>query len=685
MKPHVLYTLPTHSESASAAETICHIFYDQAGRYGNRYKFLTARFDRQGRPIDSFVSRTWEETKEEVIAVARGLIALGVNPGDRVAIFSESRPRWIISDLAIQTCGAISVPLYPSLADEELSYMITHSESQFVIVSNLDKAHAVLRVTQGQARPVIIMMSPHEGEQHLGVYTFGDVMVRGQQIPMEMVEARLANATPDDLISIIYTSGTTGRPKGVMLTQRNFVANIRQCTASELIQYTRQLDPHLQSLVHLPLCHVYGRTCDYHVAGLYLGGELVFAESYYSLERDLREVRPHVIATIPRLFEKIYEIVTRNLPRVTPLQRSVFRWAMKQGQRYVAGFATGKVLWPHELFFYGLANVLVFERLKKRMGFDRLVYAISGGGKLAPEIAVFVRSLGIQLSEGYGLTETSPVINFNAPELIMTKPRRGLAKYVYERCLAMTLEIMVVMASQGKSPFGNSIAALKLIFAYYVLLHKLRIKPGSVGRPVIDTEERLAPDGEILVRGPQVFSGYWRDPEATATAFTPDGFFKTGDIGRFDEEGFLEITDRKKDLFVTSGGKNIAPNPIEMALISRPLIDQACLIGDGKKYITALIVPDFDSLKRVAKERGISYETMTELVSHPDIRALIAQEVEAVNAGLARHEQVKYFSILDKPFDISTGELTHTLKVKRRVVLEKYRDLIENMYSNTPP
>jgi len=618
-----------------------------------------------------------------VVAFSRGLIALGLQPQERVALFSESRPRWVIADLAIQTCGAVSVPLYPSLADDELAYMLTHSDTRLVILSTLDKAQAVHRVSAKLSMsPLMILMSPWEGERLPHTYSFEEVIERGKETPQAMVAERLSQVTPQHVISIIYTSGTTGRPKGVILTQQNFVANIRQCTASELIQYTRKLNPHLQSLVHLPLCHVYGRTSDYHVAGLYLGGELVFAESYHHLERDLRDVRPQVISTIPRFFEKVYERVQYHLTRATPREQAIFQWALKQGKRYVHALSTGKTLLPHELLLYGIANRMVLEQLKYRMGFNRLIFATSGGGKLAPEIAVFIRALGIQMSEGYGLTETSPVVTFNAPELMISKPTGRITKYLYDRLLTIALEIMVLIVSQGKSPFRNSWSILKLLVAYYTLLRHLRIKPGSVGRPVIETDVRLAPDGEILVRGPQVFRGYWRDPEATAEAFTPDGFFKTGDIGRFDKEGFLEITDRKKDLFVTSGGKNIAPNPIESALNSRPYIDQVCLIGDGRKYLTALIVPDFERLAQAAKERGIAYDNMAQLVTHPQIHALIAEQVQAVNAELARHEQIKYFTVLDKPFDTTTGELTHTLKVKRRVVLERYQELIERMYAN---
>jgi len=668
---------------AYRTDTLCGLFHNQALRYGDKFPFLTARFDKEGRPIDHFTSRTWKDAREEVIDLARGLMAAGVKRGDRVVIFSESRPRWIIADQAIQACGAIGVPLYPTLAEEELAYMLQDSESRVVILSTQDKARMTIKVTQGKESPIIIQMCPWDGRQPDGVYTFAEVMALGaQMIRREAVEEAIGQVKPDDIASIIYTSGTTGKPKGVVLTQANWVANMHQCTASEIMQRVKTLDLHLKALVHLPLCHVFGRTSDFHSLGLAMGGELVFAESYQSMSRDLREVRPQVMTTIPRLFEKIYEIVQSTTARTKPQFQAIYRWAMGKGKLYVDSLATGTCMPPHQLLLFALANILVFSRLKKQMGLDRVALAISGGGKLSPEICTFFRALGIQLSEGYGLTETSPVINFSAPEPYMEKPRSSIAMMLYDWLMNMTTDLMAVSIAKGKSPYLNLLSALKLGLCYYTLAYRVRVKPGFVGRTVIDTVEKIAEDGEILVKGPQVFKGYWKNPKETAEAFTPDGYFMTGDIGRFDAEGFLQITDRKKELFVTSGGKNVAPHPIEVALVSRPYIDQACLLGDGRKYLTAFIVPDFQSLKRYAKDKGITCATPAELIAYPEIQTLIAKEVNAVNASLPSYEQVKYFTILDKAFDVTSGELTPTLKIKRRVVNEKFSEQIEKMYTN---
>jgi long-chain acyl-CoA synthetase len=666
-------------------DTLCGLFHNQALRYGDRFVFLTGRFDADGRPSAAFRSRTWKQAREEVLALTRGLIALGIQKDDKVAIYSESRPRWIIADQAVQACRAIGVPLYPTVSEEELDYMLEDSESCLAIVSTPDKARRVLKVTAGKNNIPVVMMSPWDGKapKPKEVCTFEEVFALGDaRVSPDVVEQGIRSVVPENIASIIYTSGTTGKQKGVVLTQSNWIHSMHQCSASEIMALTAQKDLHLKALVHLPLCHVYGRMSDYHAAGLKMGGELVFAESYQTLARDLREVRPNIVNSIPRFYEKTYEIVQSTLSRAKKPYQALYHWAMGKGKIYVDCMATGKRMPPHQLMLFGLANSLVFDRMKKEMGMDRLVMACSGGGKLSKDICVFFRALGIQLLEGYGLTETTAINHLNAPEISMEKPPAGVLKYLYDKIMALTVYLMVVRQSQGKSPYTNPLLSLLLSLCYNTLIYRLRVKPGTVGRVVPGTEMRIAEDGEILIKGPQVFKGYWKREKETAEAFTPDGFFMTGDIGVADEEGFLQITDRKKELFVTSGGKNVAPHPIEIALIERPYIDQACLIGDGRKYLTALIVPDFDSLKRHAKNNAIAFSSPEDLVRHPEIRKLIAGEVEKVNASLARYEQIKYFTILERPFDVATGELTPTLKIKRRVVNEKYRNQIEEMYNN---
>jgi long-subunit acyl-CoA synthetase (AMP-forming) len=301
---------------------------------------------------------------------------------------------------------------------------------------------------------------------------------------------------------------------------------------------------------------------------------------------------------------------------------------------------------------------------------DHVVLGISGGGKLSKEVCVFIRSLGIQLSEGYGLTETTPIVNFNEPEFYNYDPNK--AGWFGNKMIDLTVDLMVTKQAQGLSPYTNPIRSLGLSLAYNTVAHKLMIKPGTVGKPALLTEEKIAEDGEILIKGPQVFKGYWNLPEATAEAFTEDGWFKTGDIGEFDKDGFLLITDRKKELFVTSGGKNIAPHPIELALTAKPYIDQVCLIGDAKKYISALIVPDFQELHRFSKHNGIPACSDKDLISSEQVKELIKKQVDEVNEKLPRY----------KPFSVETGELTPTMKLKRRIVFENFKDEIESMYPN---
>lgn len=672
-------------------DTLCGIFHNQALRYGDRYTFLMGKFDKDGRPCSDYRSMSWRDVRGDVMDLGRGLIALGIDKGDRVAIFSESRPRWIIADQAIQACGAIGVPLYPTLTKDELAFMVNDSGSKIIITSTQDKAEMALQIRDKDS-PVnsIITMGPWNGDKPEGVYTFNEVMEMGRQgEEIKDFEDRIQQIKPEDVVSIIYTSGTTGRPKGVILTHANWVSNIHQNCNSTLFKRQIELDLHLIQLVHLPLCHVYGRTADYHSGGLHLGGVLAFAEDYQSVAKNILEIKPHVIISIPRLFEKTYDIVQSTAKRQKEIYRRIFEWALRAGERFSDGMATGIKMTVLESLQFALANILVFNRIRKMAGMERLVLAVSGGGKLDKKICVFFRSLGIQLNEGYGLTETCPVINFNEPEfrdLELDKHGKLYNKFI-DRMIDWTVDVMVTQQAKGKSPFTNPIRALKLTLSYNTVAYKMRIKPGTVGRPVIWTQEKTAEDGEVLVKGPQVFKGYWNMSEETKDAFTEDGWFKTGDIGEIDDEGFLTITDRKKELFVTSGGKNIAPHPIELALTTRPYIDQVCLTGDGKKYITALIVPDFEEVKRYAKSKGIQADSEKGLIGHPEIRELIKKQVDETNIDLARYEQIKYYTILDKPFSVERGELTPTLKVKRRIVGDMYKDQIEMMYpkGSSPP
>ncbi len=663
-------------------DTLCGLFHSRALHYGERHAFLTGRYNMDGSPADRMICMSWKEAREQVLYMAAGLTALGVKPGDRVMIFSESIPHWIIVDQAIQAAGAIEVPIYPTVSREELAYMIRDSGAKVVFAADREKAAMVRNKPAGKKPPHVIVMRPRVDKKKDGLLYFPDLVSLGKKKKnRDNVEKQIMEVSPDSTASIIYTSGTTGMQKGVVLSQKNWIVNMRQAAASELMQFTLKKEAHLKALVHLPLCHVLGRTADYHVVGLYLGGELVFAENFQTLARDLRETRPNVITSIPRFYEKVYESVQSVMSRSKKPYQIIFNWALGRGKVYNDSFVKGRPMGPHSMLFFVLANILVFNRLKKEIGMDRFVMAVSGGGKLNKDVCTFFRALGVQLMEGYGLTETSPVINMNTPDLIFKKTPGKLRKRFNAWLMELTVDVMIVRQSRGESPFLNPISSLKLLICYYAILYRMMVKPGTVGRAMQETEEIIAPDGEILVRGPQVFKEYWKKPDETRESFTEDGYFKTGDIGFIDKDGFLTITDRKKELFVTSGGKNVAPHPIEVSLTQRPYIEQACLVGDGRKYLAALIVPDLERLKYFARSKKIPYTDPSELIDHDEVKAAIDREIQAVNATLARYEQIKYYTLLATPFTIESGELTPTMKLKRRIVNEQYREVIDAMYN----
>ncbi len=665
-------------------DTLCGMFHEQAERYRN-LEMLRGKYDKEGRPQNAWASLSWKEVQDEVVNLGRGLVALGLKPGDRVAIFSENRPRWVIADQAIQACGAVGVPLYSTLTLEELSYMLGDSGAKVAIVSTQQKLEMVLKAkTHAVPLEAVITMGPLEGQKPQGVYTFEDVAKIGHSnASLDLLEARMQRVTPDDIASIVYTSGTTGRQKGAVLTHKNFVSNIHQTSNSTIFRRLKAAEFPLTHLCHLPLCHVMGMTTDYHVGTLHLGNVLVFVESYEKIAENLLEVRPNVVVSVPRFFEKFYDTVHSVMARQNKAYRSVFAWALRVGDRFSESMANATRMSQLDLLKVTLANALVFNRIRRVSGMDRVVFAGSGGGKLSKEVCAFIRALGIQLFEGYGLTETSPVINWNETEFKGFDPET--ASRFKNKMIDWTLDLMVKQQSKGKSPYTSPIRAMKLLLAYSTVVYRLQVKPGCVGKPVIWTEEKLAEDGEILVKGPQVFKGYWNMPEATKEAFTEDGFFKTGDVGEFDQEGFLRITDRKKEILVTSGGKNIPPHPIELTLTAKPYIDQACVIGDAKKYLTALICPDIEEIRRFAKEQGIPAASNHELIGRPEIQTLVQKQVDEVNETLPRYAQIKYFTLLDEPFSLETGELTPTLKLKRRVIEDRRKELIEKMYLEHDP
>jgi len=583
----------------------------QAARFDAR---PAIKFKKQGR----FVILSYAQYYERALMVARGLRKLQVQPGDKVAILSENRAGWIIADMGILCAGAVTVPIYPTNTPEQVAYVLTHSEATLVFVSG--KAQYQKLIKYRDALPGLRHVVSFErflGEARLPVNTFyqlseiDDPIQEGERAEIEQVIDGIA---PDQLMTLIYTSGTTGIPKGVMLTHRNMLFDVWHT-----VKKAGVLSEHEVLLSFLPLSHVLERSVGYYLPIL-IGGLIAFAESFEKLAENMIEVRPSLMVSVPRLFEKIYSRIFESVHQLSLFKRTMFRRALAIGKRYVYATYIDKnaSLWLRTE--YAIADRIIFSKLRKRFG-GNLKLCCCGGAPLDPNINEFFWIIGIPIIEGYGLTETSPVVCINNFE---------------------------------------------------------ELRFGSVGTHLGSTEIAVAGDGEVMIRGPQVMSGYYKDPDATREALQ-DGWFKTGDIGHL-EGRYLFITDRKKEIIITSGGKNIAPQPIENLLKRDKYISQAFVYGDRRPYLTAVLVPTIERLLEFALEQNINYNDLDDLVVHEPVRRLYEQRVAAVNANLAPYETIKKFVLLPRDFSIEAGELTPTLKLKRQVIGENYRDKIEQMY-----
>jgi long-chain acyl-CoA synthetase len=451
-----------------------------------------------------------------------------------------------------------------------------------------------------------------------GVLGFGAVLETGKRFLKEYpdhLHASRMTVKPEDLLTLIYTSGTTGNPKGVMLTHRNLCSNI--ISSAQAIDF----GPEDTLLSFLPLSHTFERMAGYYTA-MACGATIAYAESVESVRDNMLEVRPTIVTTVPRLFERIHSRVIKQVDSGSAAKKKIFSWAIGVGKEYASIKRAGRAPSPILSAKRALANRLVFKKLQEKTG-GRMRFFVSGGAALAREFGEFFEAVGLKIIEGYGLTESSPVISANRLD---------------------------------------------------------HYKWGSVGFPIPGVEVKIAEDGEILARGPNIMRGYWNDPVATAEVLDWQGWLHTGDIGHIDAEGYLTITDRKKHLFVSSGGKNIAPQPIENLVLSSKFIEQFMLIGDRRMYLTALIVPDFDALKEFADAHNISYADNVELTSHPQINKLIEGDINSIQKDLANYERVRKFTLLDKQFTIEDGELTPTQKMRRKAIEERYKHLIETMY-----
>ncbi|HEX5069531.1 MAG TPA: long-chain fatty acid--CoA ligase [Vicinamibacterales bacterium] len=567
------------------------------------------------------------EMLERVREIGLGLQGIGVEPGDRVLLLAESRPEWLLIDFAILASGAVTVPAYPTLAAPQVGYVIRDSGASVAVVSTTEQLAKVLAELPGlpDLRTIIVTSVdrsaiPASGKASVAIITLAEITARGHQAIREgwgvarEFHDRAKRVQPADLATIVYTSGTTGDPKGVMLSHGNLVANLDGVLA------VYEVGPDDVGLSFLPLSHAFERIIAY--AYMARGVSMVFAETLDTLPRDIRRVRPTVITGVPRLYEKLYERVVASAHEAGAVTRRVFDWASGVAMTRADVLAGGGRLSLWLALQSRLADRLVFGEIRENLG-GRFRFVVSGGAPLGEALARWFYGTGIPLVEGYGLTETSPVVSV-AP------------------------------------------------------LHAMRF--GTVGPPLPNVELRIADDGEVLARGPSVMIGYYNRPAETA-AVMRDGWFCTGDIGQVDECGYLRITDRKKELLVTSGGKKIAPQPIEADLRRNAFISDAVLVGDSRRFPAALIVPNFS---RLAAHLGVSRPgdspAMAALLARPDVRAIYTAAIDAVNRTRSQYERIKEFRLLPRELTIGAGELTPTMKVKRRVIDERYKELIEEMY-----
>jgi long-chain acyl-CoA synthetase len=545
---------------------------------------------------------------------ALGLRALGFEAGQKLCLLSENRPAWTMTDFAALTAGGLTVPIYTTLVSEQARYIIDDSDATVVVVSNADHWKKIEPLRAGLTKVKHYITFAEEAPA--GVLTLAAVLEKGKAAAAAepgLYDALVARIKPEDEATLIYTSGTTGVPKGVILTHGNLVSNIK--TASDLVEFSSKDTV----LSFLPLSHILERMVMF--TYVYKGCTIGFAESVEAVAKNLLEVRPHIMVSVPRVFEKIYAKVMDQVLASPALRRKIFFWALQVGRAYGALKLEGKPIPGGLALRRSVAAKLVFSKIIAKTG-GRVRFFVSGGAPLSKDIAEFFYAIGLVILEGYGLTETSPLLSINTFEAI---------------------------------------------------------RLGTVGKPAPGIDIRIAADGEILARGPNIMKGYYKK-EAETREIMEGGWFHTGDIGHLDADGFLVITDRKKDLIVTSGGKNIAPQPIENLLKTSSYIVNAVVIGDRRRFIAALVVPDFEKLQAYAKAQGIAFATVDELCKDRRIVDFLKAEADRATPLLASYERVKRIVILPRDFDIERGEITPSLKVRRANVTSEYQEAIDALY-----
>ena len=557
-----------------------------------------------------------QEFLRRVAGLSTALVELGVKPGDRVGLFAANRPEWHTADFAINGSGAVTVPIYFNESPDRMTYILKHCGAKVLFVVGASQLRKILAVRPSIPDLEQIIVADGGVDIPSECLRYETLIAGASATDISSYRLRASQVLPGQLASLIYTSGTTGEPKGVMLTHNNFCSNVHD------VGHDFSLDPAKDlATSFLPLARIYGRTLDY--IYIFGGTPLSYVESLEAVAQALLEVRPTITAAVPRFFEKIYARIVEQGSKATGVKRMLFDWAMNVAQRAAPWRATGA---PASLALkarWKLADELVYKKFRLGLG-GRLRIISSGGAPLSQTLAEFFWTVGIPIYQGYGLTETSPIVSSNYPVNRM----------------------------------------------------------GSSGKPIPNVQVRAAEDGEILVKGPCVMQGYYKNPEATREVLSEDGWFRTGDIGYVDKDNYLFITDRKKDLLKTAAGKFVAPQPIENALKTSPYILNAMVVGDRRKFIVALLVPNAATVAAKAADQGIKFASKTELAAHPWVHALIDSEVKRLTVHLAQYETIKRFALLPEDFTFDNGTLTFTLKLKRRVVEQQYAAIIESLYAD---
>jgi long-chain acyl-CoA synthetase len=603
---------------SSEYPAITKCFLDAVDHYANprAQMYRTQAGMKQGSQAATWETISAKEMLRRVAGLSRALAELGIRPGDRVGLFAPNCPEWAIADFAIQGLGAVSVPAYFHESLDRLTYILKDSGARVVFTAGEDEARKIAEC-RGElpALEHVISVAP-PADLRGEILRYEALIATAGDPDVAQYKSRAAEVSGKQLATIIYTSGTTGEPKGVMLSHANLTSNA--------LDSIRDIEtfPGDVALSFLPLSHVYERVVDY--SYFFRGISVAYIEQTELVSQALLEVQPMMVAAVPRFFEKIYATIIEKGRRETGSTRAIFDWAIQVAAQAAPWRAYGRtVAWSVRLR-WRIANLLVYSKFREGMG-GRIRTFTSGSAPLAVELLEFFWTVGLPIYQGYGLTETSPVVSASTPK------------------------------------------------AY---------KVGTVGRPIEGVEVKIAADGEILVKGPCVMQGYYNKPDQTREAFTPDGWLLTGDIGRIDPDGYLLITDRKKELLKTSGGKFVAPAPIENLLKTSPLVSNAMVVGDGRKFTSVLVVVNFAGIEEEARKAARDFSTHAQMLTDPWVRDLYTRELERLTAPLAQYEKPKRFALIEQDFTYASGELTYTMKLKRRVIEQRYQDVIARLYAD---